>query len=90
MNYIIDTLTINGQTFRNQDFLDLILALQNSENKSISVIYKVDKIVDINKRTEYVRNIHTGAWVMVRDKGIPCNQRIRVAKENRQYLIQYI
>jgi len=85
----IDRINVNGQTYIKQDFLDLILFLQNEENTEISVTYRVGRSLDTKNKTRYIRNIHNGQWYMIMDKGRHCNQMIRVAKENRQYIIQY-
>jgi len=86
----ISRLNINGQNFRQQDFLDLVLALQNEENNSVTVTYRVDRSLDLKNKTIYQKNIHNGQWIMTMDKGRRCSQPIRVVKENRQYIIQYM
>jgi hypothetical protein len=89
----ISRLNIDGSTYRQQDFLDLCLTLQNSDTKRVVVMYKEDGVLGLSKkRTEYVRNIHTNDWVMIKNKGRHCSQRVKVVKDfsSRQLIIQYI
>jgi hypothetical protein len=89
----ISRLNINDSTFKNQDFLDLTLALQDHESKRVVVMYKEDGVPGLSsKRTEYVKNLHTNECIMTKNKGKHCSQKIAVVKDfsTKQFIIQYL
>ena len=84
----IQNLIINGKTFRKQDFLDLILNLQDPLVNDITVVYKDDSNITSTKQTSYKKI--NNQWFRTLDKGIESNTRIRVVKNGRFHIIENI
>ena len=85
----IERLNINGKVQKNQDFLDLVLTLNNPQTHSIVVMYKEDGKISRDKKTRYIRN-NQGQWYRTMDKGVSCNTKVEVVKENKQYIIKNV
>ena len=87
----ISRLRINDRVTTKGDFLDLILELQNIKTDSIVVMRTVDGSITKGRdfRDEYRRN-NQGQWYLIKSKGKTVNYKIRVAKENKQFMIEYI
>lgn len=84
----IQNLIINGTSHRNQDFLDLILSLNDTSVNIITVIYKNENKITSTKMTVYERQ--TRGWVRTLDKGVECNTPIRVTKVGKFHIIENI
>ena len=84
----IQNLIINGKTFRKQDFLDLILNLQDPSVNDITVVYKDGSNITSTKQTSYKKI--NNQWFRTLDKGIESNTRIRVVKNGRFHIIENI
>jgi len=84
---VMKRLNIDGKTYKDQDFLDLVLAMKDKKNHRIKVIYKVGNSLSRDYYDEYIRD-NQGRWTQSVDGGRPVNFYVDPVLKNGQPMIK--